>query len=48
MHRGHRLPKDPISREIAIDNANNIKSVDVMEKASRVLERNFTRKDDPS
>lgn len=48
MRRGFRLPKDLISRELAIDNRNNLQADKAMCKASKVLERNFTRKDDPS
>jgi len=43
-----RLPKDPMSREIALDNHSNFQADKEMTKASRIMERNFVRKGDPS
>jgi len=48
MKRGHRLPTDPIAREIALDNCSNFDSDKALTKASRVMERNFIRRGDPS
>jgi hypothetical protein len=48
MPRGHRLPRDPISKELAKDEKCNFSADREMCKASRVLERNFVRKGDPN
>lgn len=48
MRRGHRLPKDPIGREVAFDSACNLSADNELGRASRIMERNFIRKGDPS
>jgi len=48
MPRGHRLPRDPISKELAVDENCNYSADREMCKASRILERNFVHKKDPN
>jgi hypothetical protein len=47
MFQRHRLPIDPIQQEAAQDERNNIQADKVLVDASKILERNTIRFDDP-
>jgi len=47
MFRKHRLLIDPIQRESMIDEKNNLQADKVLVDASKILERNTIRFDDP-
>lgn len=47
MFRRHRLPVDPIQKEAIVDERNNLQADKVLVDASKILERNTIRFDDP-